>query len=140
MFSFLRNCLSLSPLSSLSWIFKLISLFRSQLRFGMIVVQRADPIVAIQTMVTRRLIKNPHVILWLYMISSSSFAKQPFLSHNPPYKILLDLIRFHFFGFRNNNSFTEPCVQPPTWRTRSLYLCPPVKGRHSYKPTHRAVP
>jgi hypothetical protein len=39
---------------------------------------------------------------------------------------------FHFFGFRNSNSFTEqsrqPRVQPPAWRTRSLYLYPPVTG------------
>jgi hypothetical protein len=30
---------------------------------------------------------------------------------------------FHFFGFLNNNFFTEqgcqPCIQPPTWRSRS---------------------
>jgi hypothetical protein len=36
---------------------------------------------------------------------------------------------FDLFEFRNNNFFTEqgrqPCVQPPTWRTRSLYLGPP---------------
>jgi hypothetical protein len=45
---------------------------------------------------------------------------------------------FHFFGFRNNNVFTEqgrqPCVQPPTWRTRSLYLYPPVTGWPSIPP------
>jgi hypothetical protein len=33
---------------------------------------------------------------------------------------------FHFFAF--HNLFTEqgyqPCIQPPTWRTRSLYLSP----------------
>jgi hypothetical protein len=48
---------------------------------------------------------------------------------------------FHFFGFRNNILFTEqgrqPCVQPPTWRTRSLYLCPPVTQWPSYTPGNR---
>jgi hypothetical protein len=29
-----------------------------------------------------------------------------------------------------------PCVQPPTMRTRSLYLCPPVIGWPSYTPRH----
>jgi hypothetical protein len=36
---------------------------------------------------------------------------------------------FRFSGFRNNIFFfaekSQPCVQPPIWRTRSLYLCPP---------------
>jgi hypothetical protein len=45
---------------------------------------------------------------------------------------------FHFFGFHNNNFFTEqgqqPWVQPPTWMTGSLYLCPPVTGWPSYNP------
>jgi hypothetical protein len=45
---------------------------------------------------------------------------------------------FHFIGFRNNSSSTEhgrqPCVQPATWRTRSLYLCPPVTRWSSYTP------
>jgi hypothetical protein len=31
----------------------------------------------------------------------------------------------------------QPCVQLPTWRTRSLYLCPPVTGWLSYTPRHR---
>jgi hypothetical protein len=48
---------------------------------------------------------------------------------------------FHFFGFRNSNFLTEqgryPCVQPPNWRTRSLYLCPPMTGWPSYIPRHR---
>jgi hypothetical protein len=48
---------------------------------------------------------------------------------------------FHFFGFLNNNSFKEqarqPCVQPPTWRTTFLYLCPPVTGWPSYTPRQR---
>jgi hypothetical protein len=43
---------------------------------------------------------------------------------------------FHFFRFRNSNSFAEqdrqPCVQRPTWRSISLYLCPPVTGWPSY--------
>jgi hypothetical protein len=45
---------------------------------------------------------------------------------------------FHFFRFRNSNFSIEqcrqPCVQPPTWRIRSLYLCPPVSGWPSYTP------
>jgi hypothetical protein len=32
---------------------------------------------------------------------------------------------------------SKPCVQPPTWRSRSLYLCPPVTGWPSYAPRHR---
>jgi hypothetical protein len=30
----------------------------------------------------------------------------------------------------------QPCVQPPMWRTRSLYLCPPMTGWRSYTPRH----
>jgi hypothetical protein len=30
----------------------------------------------------------------------------------------------------------QSCMQPPTWRTRSLYLCPPVTGWPSYTPSH----
>jgi hypothetical protein len=64
-------------------------------------------------------------------------AKQPFLSHNLP----ADCIRFHIYGFRNNNFITEqghqPCIQSPTWMTRSLYLCPPVTGWSSYIPGTR---
>jgi hypothetical protein len=47
---------------------------------------------------------------------------------------------FQVFGFRNNNFFSEqgrqPCVKPPTWRARSLYLCPPVTGWSRYTPRH----
>jgi hypothetical protein len=47
---------------------------------------------------------------------------------------------FHFFAPRNNNFFTEqgrqPCLRPPTWRTKSLCLCPPVTGWPSYTPSH----
>jgi hypothetical protein len=43
---------------------------------------------------------------------------------------------FQFFGFHDNNLFPEhvlqPCVQPPTWMTRSLYLRTPVTGLSSY--------
>jgi hypothetical protein len=31
----------------------------------------------------------------------------------------------------------QPCVQPPTWRTRSLYLYPPGTGWPSYTTRHR---
>jgi hypothetical protein len=48
---------------------------------------------------------------------------------------------FHLFAFRNSNCFTEqgrqPFVQPPAWRTRSLYLYPPGTGWPSYTPRHR---
>jgi hypothetical protein len=83
--------------------------------------------------------------------SSSSLAKQPFRTHSLPYKIMPRLsvpssIRpsgFDFFGFRNNNYFTEqgrqPCVQHPTWRTRSLYLCPLATAGPSYIPRHRLL-
>jgi hypothetical protein len=81
------------------------------------------------------------------VLLSSVLEKQPLLSNSLLQKILLDFpvpgIRppgFHFFGFRNDNSLTEqgrqPCVQPSTWRTRSLYLCPPVTGWPSYIPRH----
>jgi hypothetical protein len=47
---------------------------------------------------------------------------------------------FHFFGFRNSNSFTEqgrqPCIQPPTWRARYPYLCPLVSAWPSYIPSY----
>jgi hypothetical protein len=45
---------------------------------------------------------------------------------------------FHFFGFRKNyflrKQGRQSCFQPPTWRTRSLYLCPPVTGWPSCTP------
>jgi hypothetical protein len=45
---------------------------------------------------------------------------------------------FQFFGFRSSNFFKEqdsrPSVQPPTWRTRSLYLCPLVTKWPNYTP------
>jgi hypothetical protein len=31
----------------------------------------------------------------------------------------------------------QPCAQPPTWRTGSLYLCPPVTGWPNYATRHR---
>jgi hypothetical protein len=36
----------------------------------------------------------------------------------------LDLATIFFFTEQGRQS----CVQPPTWRTRSLHLCPPIKG------------
>jgi hypothetical protein len=43
---------------------------------------------------------------------------------------------FQFFGFRKNNCFMEQgrqsCVQPPTWRTRSLS----TDGGHVVPPSH----
>jgi hypothetical protein len=76
---------------------------------------------------------------YYFQHTSSSLAKEPLFSHSLPKKILPDLsinlrqYGFHFFGFRNSNSVLQskvrqPCVQPPTWRTTSLYLCPPVTG------------
>jgi hypothetical protein len=48
---------------------------------------------------------------------------------------------FHFFGFCNNNflhsKFFSLASNPPTWRNRSLYLCPPATGWPSYTPRHR---
>jgi hypothetical protein len=45
---------------------------------------------------------------------------------------------FTSFDFTTTVFFTEqgrqPCVQPPTRRTRSLYLCHPVTGWPSYTP------
>jgi hypothetical protein len=42
--------------------------------------------------------------------------------------------------FPNNNIFTgwscQPHAQPPTWRTRPLYLYPPEAGWPSYTPGH----
>jgi hypothetical protein len=40
-----------------------------------------------------------------------------------------------FFFFTEQGR--QPCVQPPTWRTWSLYLCPSVTGWSSYTPRHR---
>jgi hypothetical protein len=43
-----------------------------------------------------------------------------------------------------NNFFTQqghqPCIQPPTWSTGSLYLCPPVTGWPGYTPRHWVPP
>jgi hypothetical protein len=67
--------------------------------------------------------------------SYSSLTKQPFLSHSLPEKILPDLFiprkldhpLFTSFDFATVIFFAEqdrqPCVQLPTWWTRSLYLC-----------------
>jgi hypothetical protein len=67
----------------------------------------------------------------------SFLVKQPFLNYSQIPS------GFHFFVFRNSNSFTkqgrQPCVQPPTWRTRSLYLCPQVTGCYSYTPRYRVL-
>jgi hypothetical protein len=68
---------------------------------------------------------------------------------NSPFWALALLRRFcqiesgcHFFGFCNNNFyFTEqghqPCIQPPVWWTRSLYLCPSVSEWPSYTPSYQ---
>jgi hypothetical protein len=43
----------------------------------------------------------------------------------------------HFFGFHNyffQSKVVSLAFNPPTWRTRSLYLCHPVTGRPSYTP------
>jgi hypothetical protein len=46
---------------------------------------------------------------------------------------------FHFFEF-HDKFFTEQgrgsCIQPPTWKNRSVYLDPPVTGWPSYTPEH----
>jgi hypothetical protein len=44
-----------------------------------------------------------------------------------------------FFGFWNYNIFfteqgCQPCIQPPSWWTRSLCLCTPVAGWPNYTP------
>jgi hypothetical protein len=64
---------------------------------------------------------------------SSSLAKQPFLSHSLPQKILLGLcipswIRpsgFHFFGFRNSNFFFYKA------RSSNLYPTPSLEDQVS---------
>jgi hypothetical protein len=70
-----------------------------------------------------------------YFIITGSFLSLP-------QNILPHSNRFHFFRYRNNiYLFTEqgrqPCIQPRTWRARSLYLCPPVTGWSTYIPRHR---
>jgi hypothetical protein len=59
------------------------------------------------------------------------WRNNPFWGLSLPQKILASS-GVHFFGFCNSDFFTEqgcqPCVQPLTWRTKSLYLCPPVTG------------
>jgi hypothetical protein len=65
-----------------------------------------------------------------FFSASLSLAKQYFLSHSLPKKILPDLSSdLHFPGFHNGSflqsKVRQPCVQPPTWSTRSLYLCSP---------------
>jgi hypothetical protein len=49
---------------------------------------------------------------------------------------------FTFLDFAIIFSFAQqghqPCVQPPTWRARSLYLCPKVSAWPSFTSRHRA--
>jgi hypothetical protein len=45
------------------------------------------------------------------------------------FSLFLDFVTFFFTELGR-----QLCVQPPTWRTRSLYLCPPVTGWPSYTP------
>jgi hypothetical protein len=45
----------------------------------------------------------------------------------------LDFAKVMFFTEQGH----QPCVQPPTWKTRSPYLCLPVTGLPSYTPRHR---
>jgi hypothetical protein len=62
--------------------------------------------------------------------SSLSLAKQHFQALAFPWGFCQIWSGIQFPGFRNNNFVTEqgrqPCVQFPTWTTRSLYLCGPV--------------
>jgi hypothetical protein len=44
---------------------------------------------------------------------------------------------FHVFEFHITEKGCHPCVEPPTWRTRSPYLCSPVTGWLSYTPRYR---
>jgi hypothetical protein len=68
-------------------------------------------------------------------------AKQPFWVITFLRRFRQILSSFHFFGFCNSNYFfsekvLQPCVQPPTWRTRSLYLSSPVTRWPSYTLRH----
>jgi hypothetical protein len=62
-----------------------------------------------------------------------SLAKHLFLNHSLLYKSLWDRIRFSVLTNFATIFILETSVQPPTWRTRSLYLCLPlVTGCPSY--------
>jgi hypothetical protein len=50
-----------------------------------------------------------------------------------PVFISLDFATIIFF----TKQCGQTCVQPSTWRTRPLNLCPPVTGWPSYNPRHR---
>jgi hypothetical protein len=79
--------------------------------------------------------------------SSFSLAKQPFLTHSLPYKILpdlsidhpvsssSDLATLHFY--RARSSALHPTPPPPTLKARSLYLCPPGTEWPSYSSRQR---
>jgi hypothetical protein len=66
--------------------------------------------------------------------SSSSLAKQLILSHS----LLPDLV-FSSLDFATI-FFFYTASNPSTWKTRSLYLCPPVIGWPSYIPPGTGFP
>jgi hypothetical protein len=92
-------------------------------------------------------------ILWLLTqvicdssSSSAAAAKQPFWAKAFPRRFCQiclfcqELFVFLFLDFTTVVFLTEQghhlCIQPLTWRTRSLYLCSPVTGWPSYTPMH----
>jgi hypothetical protein len=76
------------------------------------------------------------IIIIIIIGKTAFFEPQPSLEDSASFVYKPSGI--HFFGFPSNNCFTEqgrqPCVQPSTWRTRSLYLCPRVTGWLRYIP------
>jgi hypothetical protein len=63
--------------------------------------------------------------------SSENSARLVYSSVIPVF-ISLDFTTVIFFTEQGR----QPCIQPPTRRTRSLYLCPTVTGWLSYTPSH----
>jgi hypothetical protein len=77
------------------------------------------------------------IVRWVKLSSSSSSSSSS--TRNIPFGAIFFLRRFcqiassfHFFEFHDSDFFTEqghqPFFHPSTWRTWSLYLCPPLTG------------
>jgi hypothetical protein len=78
-------------------------------------------------------VRNVGIIIIIIIGKTALFEPQPSLEDSATLHP-----GFELFGFRDSIFYIkqgpQSCVQPPTWRTRSLYLCPPVRGWPSYTP------
>jgi hypothetical protein len=69
-------------------------------------------------------VKSALLERWSFLEDSFRFVDQPVLTS----------LNFAIFF---TDQARQPCVQPPTWRHRSLYLCAPATGWSNYTPRHR---